>query len=527
MMRAAALGRNATLVLRAGARRVRRKRKSPSDGGDSRAVLIQRSLALRIGIIYLLFSVIALTAYSILVFQNQASLLNENFTNESRKLSDQFAQRAAEVPPGGDVSVAIQTAFDLGGLRRTCFQFFFADDAQSKCIGDATLHGRLRDRLIRFKLQAETFQSPLLIEPEPEDFSALMSGVARLADGSAVYYVTFLDGERVRRGIEDLYQQALTLLASGVVLNAALGVLFHRILFRRLSELETVSRKLSTGELSARVAWSMQNRDELDSVGLAFNNMADRIQVTVKQLEAFQSSMAYELEVGRFVQGMMLTDVAVIKDFDPALEFRPMREVSGDVYCFFDHGNGCKTIFLGDATGHGVSAALITASLSVLLDRILQRTVAPGRVLQLLSKELAARFNSEFFVTAICVLAHPSGKLYYANAGHTAGLLLSKRRRARALLKADSPMLGIPVDIDIGTYEVAFDAGDKLMLYTDGLTEAMDAGRRMFELDVAGRILEQQYDLTNPEIMQRIMQAYDEFRCGVTDDTTVLLLTAP
>lgn len=524
MTSVAAIGRRAATALRAGARRVRRKRPA---AGDSRVAPFQRSLALRIGIIYLLFSVIALTAYSILVFQNQASLLNENFTNESRKLGDQFAQRAAEVPPGVAVAEAIQTAFDLGGLRRTCFQFFSADDVQSECIGDARMHGQLMDRLVRFRLQAETFQSPLLIEPDAADFSALMSGVARLADGSAVYYVSFLDGARVRQGIEDLYSQAITLLASGVALNAALAVLFHRILFRRLSELETVSRKLSTGELSARVAWSMQNRDELDSVGLAFNNMADRIQVTVKQLEAFQSSMAHELEVGRFVQGMMLTDVAVIKDFDPALEFRPMREVSGDVYCFFDHGNGCKTIFLGDATGHGVSAALITASLSVLLDRILQRTAAPGRVLQLLSKELALRFNSEFFVTAICVLAHPSGKLYYANAGHTAGLLLSKRRRSRALLKADSPMLGIPVEIDIGTFEIAFESGDKLMLYTDGLTEAMDANRRMFELDAAGRIFEQRFDRPNAEIMQGIMQAYDEFSCGATDDTTVLLLTAP
>lgn len=485
-----------------------------------------KSIALRIGALYVLFSLISLTVFSLLVFQNQANLLNENFTNESRKLADSFQQRVGDLKIGENIGAAISSALTLSGFVEHCF-VTTAPSGSMVCKAAPENAEQLRIRTARYRLQAEAFQIPVIIEANARGFGGFISASARTGTGDSIFFTALLDGERIRRGFRELYYQAATLLVFGVCLNVAFGFFFYRILFKRLSSLETASRSLSHGKLETRVDWPMPDGDELDSLGAAFNNMAERIQVTVDQVRKMNAEMAQELEVGRVVQGMLLSDLKPIKELKPALAFRPMREVSGDFYGFVNHNAGFKTIFLGDATGHGVSAALVTTSVMMLLERILETTRAPGKILQQLNVALANKLNSEFFVTAFCALVHPNGRLYYANAGHNPPVLLSSRRNTRAMLKADSPPLGVPVEFEVGTYQLPFVSGDKLLIYTDGLIEVTNEAGAMLDLRPVVDIFAQRFHEPNEVILEAIMAHYDAFRTDQRDDTTALLLEAP
>ncbi|HYZ05607.1 MAG TPA: SpoIIE family protein phosphatase [Rubrobacter sp.] len=159
--------------------------------------------------------------------------------------------------------------------------------------------------------------------------------------------------------------------------------------------------------------------------------------------------------------------------------YRPAREVGGDFYDFFELEDGRLGIVVGDATGHGVPAALVMASARSMLRAVAQASDSPGDVLRRVNDPLATDIPPNMFVTCFYAILDPkSGSLTYANAGHDLPYL--HRNGGVEELRATGMPLGLMPGMGYEEKQTILEAGEAALLYSDGLVEAHDPKGEMF-----------------------------------------------
>ena len=195
--------------------------------------------------------------------------------------------------------------------------------------------------------------------------------------------------------------------------------------------------------------------------------------------DAVKEQMAGELRVARDIQmGMLPHEFADLEqaygvEFAALLE--PAREVGGDLYGLCTAAPERLVIFLGDVSGKGIPASLFMVR-AISLARLLSREVPqPERILARLNDELAADNPSGMFVTLLCGVFEPAtNRLALANAGHCRPVLLPRGAKPRWAVERLGTALGFEPGLEFERTELVVRAGDALLFYTDGVTEAFN-----------------------------------------------------
>ena len=187
-----------------------------------------------------------------------------------------------------------------------------------------------------------------------------------------------------------------------------------------------------------------------------------------------------ELQVARTIQQASLPrEVPQLEGWRITPIYLPAREVGGDFYDFLELDDGRLGIVVGDATGHGVPAALVMASARSMLRAVAQASNSPGDALRRVNDPLATEIPPNMFVTCFyCILDPKSGCLSYANAGHD--LPYVWHGGACEELRARGMPLGLMPGMHYEQKEIVLQKGESALLYTDGLVEAHNPQREMF-----------------------------------------------
>jgi serine phosphatase RsbU (regulator of sigma subunit)/predicted ester cyclase len=187
-----------------------------------------------------------------------------------------------------------------------------------------------------------------------------------------------------------------------------------------------------------------------------------------------------ELQVARRIQHASLPkEVPEIEGWQISPFYQPAREVGGDFYDFFELEDGRLGIVVGDATGHGVPAALVMASARSMLRAVAQASDSPGEALRRVNDPLATDIPPNMFVTCFYAILEPkSGSLTYANAGHDLPYL--HRNGGVEELRARGMPLGLMPGMGYEEKQTILEAGEATLFYSDGLVEAHDPNREMF-----------------------------------------------
>jgi serine phosphatase RsbU (regulator of sigma subunit)/ketosteroid isomerase-like protein len=187
-----------------------------------------------------------------------------------------------------------------------------------------------------------------------------------------------------------------------------------------------------------------------------------------------------ELQVARSIQQASLPkEVPQLEGWRITPIYQPAREVGGDFYDFLELDDGRLGIVVGDATGHGVPAALVMASARSMLRAVAQASNSPGDALRRVNDPLATEIPPNMFVTCFyCILDPKSGSLSYANAGHD--LPYVWHGGACEELRARGMPLGLMPGMHYEQKEIVLQKGESALLYTDGLVEAHNPQREMF-----------------------------------------------
>jgi len=183
-----------------------------------------------------------------------------------------------------------------------------------------------------------------------------------------------------------------------------------------------------------------------------------------------------ELEVARELQAELLPrELPAVPGYVYAHSYRTANEVGGDFYDLTRLPDGRVALMVADASGHGMAAGLVMAIANATLHTALDLDPDPERVLAMLNRTLCRTGNRRTFMSAFYALLDPvSGEMEYVCAGHPFPLLRRQGGRTEELGCGGYPLgLRDPVAMTRGTITVA--PGDLLLLYTDGLPEALDA----------------------------------------------------
>ena len=197
-----------------------------------------------------------------------------------------------------------------------------------------------------------------------------------------------------------------------------------------------------------------------------------------------------ELRVARQIQQALLPEVTPeLHGWQLAAYYKPAREVGGDFYDFLLLEDGRLGLVVGDATGKGMSAALVMATTRGMLRAVAQSLDSPGEVLALINNALYPDIPSGMFVTCFYAILDPAaGRLRYANAGHDLPYVHHHGEGTHELRARGMP-LGLMPEMSYEEKEAVLREEDSVLFYSDGLVEAHDPHYEMFGFPRLGSLI--------------------------------------
>ncbi len=242
-----------------------------------------------------------------------------------------------------------------------------------------------------------------------------------------------------------------------------------------------------------------------------------------------EERLTRELEIAAEIQESLLpTKLPQVGGLSMAVSSLPASEVGGDFYDFITVDDRHLTLVVGDVSGKGIPAAMLTSVTRTMLRVEAMRGEPPHRIIQLANSVLYPDLSrADAFVTVfVATIDTFEGKLTYASAGHTPALLRRTGSRQVEQLRATMLPIGIFDNQDNQSSTVNLQAGDTLVFYTDGITEAQSPNNDLFGLNRLIYIVESRGGESPEHLQQYIQSEVVKFRRDASgrDDATLLIL---
>jgi serine phosphatase RsbU (regulator of sigma subunit) len=210
--------------------------------------------------------------------------------------------------------------------------------------------------------------------------------------------------------------------------------------------------------------------------------------------------------------------------FELAASSKPCRAIGGDFFDYFDLPNGSFGFVLGDVAGKGPPAALLAAKLQGMVASYADSVVTPAATVTRVNRELVRRSVDSRFATLLYGVLTPDGRLTYCNAGHNPPFVVGRRGVRR--LDKGGLIIGAFKEITFYEETVQLDPGDVLIVFSDGVTEALSVDDLEFGEDRLLGCADAHREATAAVLLDSLIQAVRAFTVGAeqSDDLTALVL---
>ena len=237
-----------------------------------------------------------------------------------------------------------------------------------------------------------------------------------------------------------------------------------------------------------------------------------------------------ELETARQIQLSILpSEIPKIEGVDIAARYVPMAAVAGDFYDFIVVDEKRLGILVADVSGHGMPAALIASMLKIALAAQWMHAADPAQVLLGLNQALCGKFQHHYVTAAYLFVDMQKGKLAYAGAGHPPLLLRDGSSKSVRNVAENGLFLGRFPFATYSSLELPLNAGDRVLLYTDGIPETTNPAGVEFGTDGFSRFLETEQSASVDEFADRLLEALSRWsargsRKDLDDDITMVAI---
>jgi serine phosphatase RsbU (regulator of sigma subunit) len=327
---------------------------------------------------------------------------------------------------------------------------------------------------------------------------------------------------------------ALFLIIEAMALIA--GFALAKSLTGSLHELFAGTERVRQGDFTHKIA--VKNDDQLGELAGSFNSMTASIEDLLRQA-AEKKRLEEELRIAHEIQMSLLPQGPLVM---PGLSVTalcvPAREVGGDYYDFLPLGDHRVGVLIADVSGKGTSAALYMAELKGLVLSLSEIHTSPRAMLIAANRLIANHLDARSFITmTYAVVDLRARTMTYARAGHTpliyvAGNCADGGARQVQILAPDGMVVGLKLDHGemferhLVEETIALQPGDLYLLFTDGISEAMNARDDLFGEARLGRLVETHAHLPSEELRERVLREIAAFVGDAPqhDDMTMILL---
>jgi sigma-B regulation protein RsbU (phosphoserine phosphatase) len=319
------------------------------------------------------------------------------------------------------------------------------------------------------------------------------------------------------------------------LLSAAILCLVYYIISKMINapieRLISDVSQLALGNLDTRI--ETNSKDELELLAQTFNKMTSDLKISIEENvreRTEKERIEAELNIAAAIQASMLPSIFPPfpgkTEFDLYASMLPAKEVGGDFYDFYFIDNDNLAVIIADVSGKGVPAALFMVIAKTLI-KDNSSCKCPGSIFESVNKKLCESNEADMFVTAFMGIYNiPNRKFAYVNAGHNPPLLKKHGSGYEFLETEPCFVLAWMKNAQYTEKEINLEPGDVLYLYTDGVTEAMNADRELFSEQRLLAALNANRDSPPEELLSAIKLEVDNFANGAeqADDITMLAL---
>ena len=340
-----------------------------------------------------------------------------------------------------------------------------------------------------------------------------------------------LPTDRVQADIREETQLAVAVSALVFLLGSAIAIFGAKTISTPIVNLTDMTRRIAGGDFNQRI--DIPAKNEIGALASSFNEMTRRLNDSIENLKettAAKERIESELQIAHEIQMSMVPKIFPPfpdrNEFDIFATLVPAKEVGGDLYDFFFIDDDHLCFAVGDVSGKGVPASLFMAVTKTLFRATAGNGGTPGEILARLNAEICRDNESCMFVTFFCVILNiRTGQVDYSNGGHNlpyylhhSGVSLLKNTGGRAL--------GLVEQSPYASGRMVLGPGEALLLYTDGVTEAMDSSETLYSDQRLAQFLTSNRDSSPRQIIGDLVSDVRHF-AGETpqsDDITVLAL---
>lgn len=315
--------------------------------------------------------------------------------------------------------------------------------------------------------------------------------------------------------------------AGAVLVAMLLALWLTRRLTRPLRGLVDLTQEIAGGRLEGRP--SPRGVRELEALGDAMNRMAAQLAASREQLAAAER-VQQEMEIAQRIQTSILPAAPWLPGYSIAASMQTASEVGGDYYDVIPGETG-GWVGIGDVSGHGLPAGVVMlmtqSAASVLVNTM--PDAAPSALVERLNgflfDNVRNRFAQEEFMTFTLLRCAVDGEIVYAGA-HEDIVVWREASDACERLRTHGPWLGVVPDVGAAVVDQGcrLERGDLMVLYTDGVTEAMNEAREQFGVERLCEVVRENARRPVAEVVQRVCERVAEWRTEQVDDVTVLVI---
>ena len=348
-------------------------------------------------------------------------------------------------------------------------------------------------------------------------------------DREVGYVVVFLSADSIDELEDQLTSSAIQYVLLALLIGIPVVLIAGWVLTGPIRILKRDMETVAEGDLDHQS--SVRTSDELGSLAAAFNRMTHQL-ADAQEAELRQLSLERDLSIANRIQGSLLPDsVPELTGYELGVHYVSAKEVGGDYYDFIPLEGGRIGIVVADVSGKGIPGSLVMTMTRSLVRMAAHAHPRVGDVLARVNENLSRDMTRGMFVTLIYFDFTPeTGKLSVGRAGHNPAYLFQAARGSIGQIQPSGIALGMdkgPLfeeSLKVGTFSL--EVGDFLVLYTDGVVEAMDVAGNEYTTERFVAVLEAVREYDAQTIVETIVADLAEHTTGAdpSDDVTLVIL---
>ena len=278
----------------------------------------------------------------------------------------------------------------------------------------------------------------------------------------------------------DIIPISLILLVGMIILL----ILVRRRIIRPITVISDSMSRFANNGYQHTEPIRLKSQDEIGQIAEAYNKMTGDISAYVGSIESLNREKLeakVQLGIARRIQYGLVPEKITLHGvgFRACAMTRPAKEVGGDFYDCFQRDEQSVCILIGDVSDKGTTAAIFMAMAKTMIREKMMAGMSPAKALNQANDELCGQNPEGLFTTAFAAVLNPqAGELCYANAGHTRPVLLGET--PSFMNPEPGIVLGLYKGVDLKDHRLSLGPSEGILLYTDGVTEAVNPQRQFF-----------------------------------------------